>query len=418
MTEAPGRGAGDSPSSQAVERIARESYGRLVAILAAPTRDVAAAEDALADSFAAALEQWPREGVPANPEAWLLAVARRRGQDAHRRAAVRERLAPVLAYADELAASGTGRDGSLPDRRAELLFACADPAIDPTIHTPLMLQVVLGLEAETVAAAFLSSPSAMAQRLVRAKRKIRDAGIAFRVPEPEERAERLAAVLEAVYGAFGTAWDWIDGQNPARAVARVELRDEAIHLAAVLHQAMPDEPETAGLLALLKYCRARDAARRDAEGRYVPLSQQRVTDWDAQAIADAEQLLRGAARAGRPGRFQLEAAIQSAHVTGAQGGASDDRAIAQLYDGLVAVAPTVAAYVNRAAAYGRAFGAAAGLAAADQLPTEAVQGYQPWWALRAHLLQQLGRDAAAQAALERAAALSDDPAVRQYLLRR
>ncbi len=417
MTSHPVQGVGPDPlTERAIERVARSSYGRLVAVLAAPTRDIASAEDALSDAIAAALDQWPREGVPDNPEAWLLAVARRRTQDAQRRAAVRERLEPIIAYGESLVRSDASTASTLPDRRAELLFACADPAIDPSVHTPLMLQVVLGLDAETVAAAFLSSPAAMAQRLVRAKRKIRDAGIAFRVPEPSERPARLEAVLEAVYGAFGAAWDWIDGSNSAREVARIELRDEAIHLATVLQEAMPDEPEALGLLALLKYCRARDGARRDANGAYVPLSAQPRSAWDASMIDDAERLLRRASQFGRPGRFQIEAAIQSAHLAATPGGTGHVLAIAHLYDGLVTLAPTVAAFVNRAAAYARAFGAEAGLAESEKLPQDSVATYQPWWALRAHLLAALGRDDEARLARERAAALSDDPAVRSFLL--
>lgn len=401
-------------AARAVEWAARTSYGRLVAIVASRTRDIAAAEDALGDAFAAALAQWPTSGVPDNPDAWLVATARRRLADGRRRVAVRERAADAIRYAAEAVENvHPDSSGGLPDRRVDLLFACAHPAIDATLHTPLMLQAVLGLDAAVVARAFLASPAAMAQRLVRAKAKLRDAGVRFAVPEPEERASRVAAVLEAVYAAFGTAWSALDGADE-----HVDLAEEAIWLGRVLAAALPDDPEALGLLALMLYCHARRGARHDASGAYVPLDRQRAADWDAGMIAEAESLLMRAASLLRPGRFQTEAAIQSAHLAPAYGRPIDWHAIVALYDALLGFAPTVAAQVARVAAVGAAHGADAGLAAADRLDGAAVATYQPWWALRAHLLAARGHVPAAREAYARAAGLTEGEAARAFLLDR
>ncbi len=420
----------------AVEVAARTSYGRLVALLAARSRDLSAAEDALSEAFVHALQQWPTQGVPSAPDAWLMAVARRRLLDAQRHDSVQTRTLPALTHAQtELLALGAdvpNGERVLPDRRLELLFACAHPAIDVSIRTPLMLQAVLGLEAVDIAGVFLTAPATMAQRLVRAKRKIRDAGVPLERPSPEELPARLEAVLEAIYAAFGTGWDAADGSD----LLRADLADEAIFLARVVVDALPDEPEASGLLALMLYCQSRKGARRNADGAYVPLSMQPVTDWNTGMIAEAESVLQAAARIGRPGRFQLEAAIQSAHIARARdvrrGGArqSGDRdngvAIVALYDSLLQYAPTVGALVGRAAAVGEAFGPAAGLQAADAIveivDAAVLHVYQPWWALRAHLLQRLLHEDASRAheartARVRAAGLTQDAAVRAYLLR-
>ncbi len=400
-----------SDAHQAVELAARNSYGRLVALLAARSRDVAAAEDALSDAFLRALTKWPEDGVPANPDAWLIATAQRRLIDAARHGAVQSRAEPELAYAATMLEASAER-APLPDRRLELLFACAHPAIDPLVRTPLMLQSVLGMDAEQIAGAFLSAPVAMAQRLVRAKRKIRDAGVPFSVPDRSELPARLDAVLEAVYAAFGTGWDAPDGSDAARA----DLSDEAIFLVRLIVDLVPDSAEGRGLLALMLYCHARRAARRAPDGAYVPLSQQQPEAWDRRMIGEAEFQLDAAARVGQPGRFQLEAAIQSAHLGAAYGRAAAADSIVSLYDQLLHYAPTVGVSVNRAAAIATAHGAAAGLEAADAIPANATLSYQPWWALRAHLLRALDRLDDARDAAERAAGLTQDPAVRAFLL--
>ena len=291
-------------AQEAVALAARTSYGRLVALLTSRTHDVAAAEDALGDAFLRALRTWPRDGIPNNPDAWLLAAARRRLIDGVRHATVRQRSEPELVQAAVLR-DIAAPDAVLADRRLELLFTCAHPAIDRSIHTPLMLQVVLGLEASEIASAFLVAPAAMAQRLVRAKRKIRDARIPFEVPDADQLAPRLDAVLEAIYAAFGAGWDALEGSDPQR----TDLTDEAIFLGRLVVEALPDAVEAQGLLALMLYCHARRHARRDVTGAYVPLAQQRPAAWDQRMIGEAETLLTRAAAMAQPGRFQLEAAI-------------------------------------------------------------------------------------------------------------
>jgi predicted RNA polymerase sigma factor len=386
---------------------ARDSYGRLVAYLARRWRDVAAAEDALGDAFVAALESWPRAGVPDKPEAWLLAVARRRLVDVARHASVEGRavhnLGPELDQVE--------LDPVFPDERLKLLFVCAHPAIDERARTPLMLQTVLGLDAARIASAFLVAPATMAQRLVRAKARIRDARIGFEVPEPTELSERLGAVLEAIYAGYGTGWDDVTGAD-GRGHA---LAGEAIWLGRLVTRLLPHEPEAHGLLALMLHCEARRTARRDANGAYVPLDRQDIRLWSRPMIEEAEATLATAARPGQPGRFQLEAAIQSVHAARAVTGRTDWPAIALLYAGLLACAPTIGARVGHAAALAEAESAQAGMDALVAIPAGAVATYQPYWALRAHLLGRLGRRDEAREAYDRAIGLSDNAAVREFL---
>lgn len=403
--------AAAGPVDQAIEQVVRRSYGRLVALLACRGIDLTSAEDALAEAFANALRRWPTDGVPANPEGWLLVSARRRLIDGLRHAAVRERVLPLLAVESQMRVE-TSPAAPFPDRRLELLFACAHPAIDPTLHTPLMLQTVLGLDAATIASAFLSAPATMAQRLVRAKRKIRDAGLRFEIPPLEAFPERLDAVLEAIYAAFGSTWEsqgGLDDQGPG-------LAWEALTLGRLVVEALPEAPEARGLLALMLYCQARRRARFDRNGNYQPLASQDPSQWDQPLIGEAEHHLQQAGAAGCPGRFQLEAAIQSAHLAPAYGRPIDESVILRLYDGLAAMAPTVAVLVNRAAALARAKGPEVGLEAAEALPLELVGTHQPWWALKAHLLERCGRLQEAKEARQRAIGLTENPAVRAYLL--
>jgi predicted RNA polymerase sigma factor len=396
-----------------VETVARDAYGRLISYLSARSRDVAGAEDALAEAFLAALRTWPCDGVPEKPEAWLLATARHRLIDRARHERIRVEAIQALRRAVE-AAEAMSAASMFPDERLKLLFVCAHPAIDPSMHTPLMLQIVLGLDAATIARAFLVSPATLGQRLVRAKAKIRDAGIAFEVPGGSELPQRLGAVLEAIYAAYGSGWDDVAGADPWRR----GLTDEAIWLARVLLARLPEEPEARGLLALMLYCEARRQTRRAGDGGYVPLSEQDTRLWSMPLIEEAERLLAIAAGQQRVGRFQLEAAIQSAHVERARCGRIDWQAIALLYEGLVRAAPTLGALVGRAAALAEASGPDAGFALLDDITPESVQTYQPYWAVRAHLLQRLGRRAEALDAFDRAISLTEDSAIQQFLLRR
>ena len=401
-----------SDAAAAAELAARVSYGRLLAYLAARWRDVARAEDALGDALLAALETWPRTGVPDKPEAWLLTAARRRLVDGARHTSVAAAAeADLQVMLDERAGAS---HAAFPDERLALLFVCAHPAIDETARTPLMLQTVLGLDAVRIASAFLVAPATMSQRLVRVKAKIREAGIRFEIPTPGELAARLDAVLEAIYAAYGSGWEDVAGADPRRR----GLAEEAIWLGRLVTRLLPDAPEARGLLALMLHCEARRPARRDAAGAYVPLTEQDVTRWSLPLIAEAETLLSAAARANAPGRFQLEAAIQSAHAQRALNGKTDWEAIALLYAGLLRCAPTIGARVAYAAALAEARGADAGLAALDTIPADAVVAYQPYWALGGHLLKVLGRNAQAREAYDRAIGLSEDAAVREFLLAR
>lgn len=395
-------------AAREAEAAARSSYGKLVAILASRTRDIAAAEDALADAFAAALAQWPRDGVPANPVGWLMTVARRSVGHAEGRRRTAAAAENVLRMLDE--ERDEVRPDSFGDDRLALMFVCAHPAIDSEAQAPLMLQTVLGLDAERIAASFLVSAATMSQRLVRAKRKIRDAGIAFSVPDPGEAPARIASVLSAIYAAYGTAWEDVTGADSKLR----NLAAEAIWLARLLRQLLPEDPEVMGLLSLMLHCQARSAARRSAEGAFVPLHDQDMTLWSRSMIEEAETHLRSAARRATPGRFQTEAAIQSLHAHQRMTGERFAEPLVRLYDALARFAPTTGVLVARAVAHAENGDPAGALAQLDEIPN--VARYQPYWAARARVSWLSGDEDAAWTSARKAAGLSNDAGVRAFLL--
>ncbi|MDQ2834329.1 MAG: RNA polymerase subunit sigma-70 [Acidobacteriota bacterium] len=414
------------------ERVARRSYGKLVAFLAARTGDVAGAEDALSEAFTSALADWPLNGTPLNPEAWLLTAARRKmidqarrqrfvrnpeDSDEHTRLIEGGTSATLSAVTDELATD-------IPDRRLALMFACAHPAIDTHIRAPLMLQTVLGLDAARIASAFLMSPAAMGQRLVRAKNKIRDAGIPFRVPERKELGERLGTVLDAIYAAF--AEGWIDAAGTD--LSRRELAGEAIYLGRLVTDLLPHEPEALGLLALMLHAEARRLARRNNSGDFIPLAEQNTALWDAGMINQAEALLSRAsglvlnvdqsAILRSIGRYQLEGAVQSAHVTRRRTGVDNWAAVVQLYNALWQLLHSPVIAINRALAIAEVEGAGAALNVLDLIVDPRVAEYQPYWAARAELLARTGSKKEARQAYDRAIGLEQDDSVRRFLQRR
>ena len=402
---------GPGSASRSAGVAARDSYGRLLALLAASTSDLAAAEDALADAFERALRTWPSQGVPGSPDAWLLTVARNRLRDQWKSARM-QRSVPLDAAADVLADIDDIDVDSIPDRRLELMLVCAHPAIDRAVRTPLMLNTVLGFTAEQIGRAFSVPTSTMATRLVRAKKRIKAAGIPFRIPDRADLPTRMAAVLEAVYGAY--VIDWATGPQDR------DLPSEALHLAEVLAILVPADPEARGLAALIELSAARAAARADASGRFVPLAEQDPSLWDARLIGRAHEHLRAAHARGQLGRFQLEAAIQAVHCTRGRDGTTDWPALLNLHRILHAVAPSLGSGVALAAVTAEVDGPAAGLATLDTLLAEAgeqARRFQPAKATRAYLLDRLGRQEEAVAAYGSAISLTHDTAERQYLER-
>jgi RNA polymerase sigma-70 factor (ECF subfamily) len=403
------------PVRQTAEAAVRDSYGKLLAFLVSRTGDVAGAEDALSDAFAAALAEWPGSGVPDNPRGWLATVARRKQLDQLRRGRTRrDATAHVVLLADEVDAARAD-PADIPDERLALMFVCAHRAIEPGVRAPLMLRTVLGLDTAAIASAFLVSPATMAQRLVRAKSRIKLAGIPFRVPDPDELHDRLEAVLDAIYAAFAAGWSDPAGTE----IRRRDLAGEAIFLGRLLVSLLPGAAEALGLLALMLYAEARRGARRGPAGEYVPLAEQDPAAWDQAMIAEAETTLRRAGTMGVIGRFQLEAAVQSAHVVRRLTGRADWVAIERLYEALARLTGSPVVTINRAVAVAETSGPDTGLALLDTVADDPrVAQYQPFWAARAGLLARAGQSGPAADAYRRAIGLEPDPVVRAFLLRK
>ena len=402
----------DNAAARMVDEVARRSYGKLIAFLSVRTHNVAAAQDALSESFASALAHWPTTGCPSNPEAWLLSVARRKAIDS-----ARERYSRDHSDEDvrEIAAliETQPLDADIPDRRLALMFTCAHPAIDIAVRAPLMLQAVLGLDAARIGSAFLTSPEAMGKRLVRAKNKIREAGIPFRIPERAELQGRLDAVLDAIYAAFTEGWADPSGTDAFRR----DLSEEAIFLARVVTELLPEEPEPLGLLALMLHAEARRRARRDANGGYVPLARQDPALWDQQMIDEAEALLRRACAMGKVGRYQLEGALQSAHVARCRRSDANWADIVRIYDALFEKTGSPVVAMNRALAIAEVDGPEAALAAMPDFTVDPrLAEYQPYWAARAQLLTRTQAWEKARQAYEIAIGLERDDSIRRFLL--
>lgn len=385
-----------SDPARAAEDAARASYGKLVAMLAARTGDITAAEDALAEAFVQALRTWPTSGIPDRPEAWLLTTAKNRRIDAARRD-------KRIDFTDEVPEMTAHEQIDFPDDRLKLMFVCAHPAIDEALRTPLMLQTVLGVQAADIARVYLLPGATMAQRLVRVKRKIRDARIPFVLPDDVDLPPRVEAVLQAVYAAY--AVDWQEGAG--------DLSHEAHFLATTLADLMPESAEALGLAALITFVEARRSAALQ-NGLYVPLPEQDPELWNTDLIDRAAHFLTRASALGQIGRFQLEAAIQSVHAERHVTNTINWRAISQLYAGLMQLFPSLGAAVGRAMAVGEDAGAREGLRLLDQIDPVAVEDFQPYWAARAHLLARTD-PTAAEHAYSRAIALSTYPPATAWL---
>jgi RNA polymerase sigma-70 factor (ECF subfamily) len=394
----------------AIERTYRESSGRAVATLARVFGDIDIAEEAVQEAFVVASERWPATGVPPNPGGWIVTTARNKAVDRLRREssrAGRETQATLLS-----AGAGPPEDvGPVEDDRLRLIFTCCHPALAPEAQIALTLRLIAGLQTPEIARAFLVPEATVAQRLVRAKRKIRAAGIPYRVPRDAELPDRLPFALAVVYLIFNEGYTASAGDD----LVRSHLCAEAIRLARLLAGLMPDEPEVRGLLALLLLTEARRPARTGPDGALVLLADQDRGRWDLAMIAEGQYLVRACLRLGRPGPYQLQAAIGAVHSDAPAAALTDWGQILALYDQLMAVSPTPVVALNRCVAVAEVEGPARALELVDQL---GLDGYHPFHSTRADLLRRLGRRDDAMAAYDAAIALSANQAERSFLQRR